>query len=140
MKANLRSLCLFALLLAALLSSASAQSLTNPSFEQTYLPIAPNVQPTPDSVRITGSIAPGWSDNTDWAKNVILAYGPETSRAHSGAACQRITMTQGFAQITQGMQFSAGRIQASVWVRAEPAQWVSLTVRLAGAPGTAFGA
>ena len=140
MKANFRSLCLFALLLAAPPSSASAQSLINPGFEQMYLPIAPNGQPVPDSARITGSIAPGWSDNTDWAKNVILAYGSDTNRPHSGAACQRITVTQGFAQITQGMQFAAGRIQASVWVRAEPAQWVSLTVRLAGAPYTAYGA
>ena len=140
MKANFRSLCLFALLLAAPPSSASAQSLINPGFEQMYLPIAPNGQLAPDPARITSSIAPGWGDNTDWAKNIVLAYGPETSRPHSGAVCQRITMTQGFAQITQGMQFSAGRIQASVWVRAEPAQWVSLTVRLAGAPGTAFGA
>ena len=106
MKANLRSLCLFALLLAAPLSSASAQSQIKPGFEQTYLPIAPNGQLAPDPAQITSSIAPGWGDNTDWAKNIVLAYGPETSRPHSGAACQRITVTQRFTQVTQGMQFS----------------------------------
>ena len=140
MKANLRSFFLFALLLSARLSSASAQSLINPGFEQNYLPVTTTDDAAPDAARITGSVAPGWSDNTDWAKNVILAYGQDTSRPHSGTTCQRIIVTKGFAQVTQSVQLLAGRLKASVWVRAEPAQWVSLTVRLAGAPYTAYGA
>ena len=140
MKANLRSFCLIALLLCAWLSSASAQSLINPGFEQNCLPVTTTGDAAPDAARITGSVAPGWSDNTDWAKNVILAYSPDTNRPHSGATYQRIMVTKGFAQVTQSVQLLAGRLKASVWVRAEPAQWVSLTVRLAGAPYTAYGA
>jgi len=66
-------------------------------------------------------------------------YAPDTSTPRSGTACQRITIRQGFSQFTQGVQFSAGRVRASLWVRAVPAQWVSLTVRLAGAPYTVYG-
>ena len=140
MKTSFPSLCFTVLLLTVLHGSVAAQSLTNPGFEQTYTAVAPSSDTAPDAAHVTGSTAPGWSDNTNWAKSVVLDYGPETNNPHSGTECQRITVTAGFAQFTQGVQFPAGRFRASVWVRAEPAQWVSLTIRLAGAPYTSYGA
>lgn len=136
-KMSLRSL-LFALLIAAALPTA-AQTLTNPGFEAAYAPVAPTGDTSTGSARIAGQIAPGWSDNTGWAKNVSLDYAPDTSAPHSGTTCQRITVIQGFAQFTQGIRFPAGRVRAALWVRAVPAQWVSLTVRLAGAPYAVYG-
>ena len=127
------------LLLCAALPPLSAQTLVNPGFEQAYPPVAPTADTAPDAAKITGSIAPGWSDNTGWAKDVALDYGPETTNPYSGTVCQRITVTKGFAQFTQGIQFPAGSVRASIWVRAQLAQWISLNMRQAGPPYTFYG-
>ena len=127
-------------LLCAVISPISAKTLTNPGFEQAYIPVVPTGDTASDSAKITGSSAPGWSDNTGWAKDVAVEYGSDTANPHSGAACQRITVAKGFAQFTQGVQFPAGSFRASVWVRAQPAQWVSLNIRQAGPPYAFYGA
>ena len=118
---------------------AGAQTLTNPGFESAYVPVVPTGDNSSGAARIAGQVAPGWSDNTSWAKNVSVNYVPDTTTPRSGTTCQRITVIQGFAQLAQNIPFPAGRIRTSLWVRAVPAQWVSLTVRLAGAPYTVYG-
>ena len=123
----------------AVLPPLSAQTLVNPGFEQAYTPVTPTTDMAPDAAKITGAIAPGWSDNTGWAKDVVLDYARETSNPHGGTGCQKITITKGFTQFTQGVQFTAGSFRASVWVRAQPAQWISLYFRQAGPPYAAYG-
>ena len=115
-------------------SPLRAQTLTNPGFEGAYQAVSPTADTASDSARITGSIAPGWSDNTSWAKNVAIDYGAAPDDPHGGASSQRITVTQGFAQFVQPVTFTAGRHRASVWMRAKPAQWVSLSLRQNGSP------
>src|SRR4051812_48071730 len=72
------------------------------------------------AAKVTGRLAKGWSDNSDWA-DVRVIYGVETASPHRGASAQRISLQRigsGAVQFTQGARFSGGRAYAfSVWMR-----------------------
>lgn len=124
--------------LALLLLPLHAQ-LVNPGFEGDYQAVNPNNQTLSSGAVLTGEIAKGWNDNSSWA-NVVIRYSRDTSDPHGGQACQKITVLKGFAQFAQSIPFPKGIMDASIWVRAEKPILVSLTLRLAPAPYTSYGA
>lgn len=102
-------------------ASISAQTLSNPSLEDPYLPVA--------ATGISGVIAGGWDDNTSWAPGINITYSRDTVNTRAGIACQRIQVNGGFAQFTQGLTLQPGRTSASVWMRASTPMWVALYLR-----------
>ena len=130
------------LLLCLILACASgtalrAQTLKDPGFEtpgQTL--VAQGGTPTPNS-QISGLVAESWEDNTSWA-DVQIAYSLDSVNPHGGSLSQRIETTRGFAQFVQPVHLTSGRHRASLWMRAVPAQWVSLGLRLGAAPYTIY--
>lgn len=113
----------------------AAQELKNPSFEmpgQVLVSTAP-----PSKAEISGTIADGWQDNTTWA-DVKLHYSLDAVLPHSGRLSQRIDAQRGFAQLVQPVQLVPGYCRFRVWLRADPAQFVEVTLRQAGAPYTNY--
>ena len=86
---------------------------------------------------ISGSIAKGWSDNSDWA-NPTAQYSPDTANPHGGAACQKVVVTSvgtGRVQFVQQFQLQAGNIYtASAWLRGTPGLEASLVIQQANSP------
>lgn len=130
-------------LLTLLLPGAMAQAveLKNPGFEGAYQPLPPPTAPANPNARITGRIAPGWTDNSDWA-DVAVDYGAETANPHRGKAAQRVSVARvsgGAVQFVQPVDFKKGRVYAfHVWLRGQPGAGVSLMLRQGGAPYTVY--
>jgi hypothetical protein len=125
---------------AALLFAAppiQAQTLTDPGFE-TAGPALVSTSDAASKAQISGTLAQGWQDNTNLA-DVQIAYALDSAHSRSGQFSQKITVTRGFAQTTQPVAFRAARYRASIWIRAQPTQWVSLTLREEGAPYDSYG-
>ncbi len=116
---------------------ARAQALKDPGFER---PAPGGGGDVPGGrAQISGTVADGWQDNTGWA-DVKIVYSLDRNDPHGGGSSQKIEIQRGFAQFVQPVLFRAGGCRAGLWLRARPAQWVTLTLRLAGAPYTAYAA
>ncbi|MFN7998747.1 MAG: carbohydrate binding domain-containing protein [Bryobacteraceae bacterium] len=113
----------------------TAVELANPGMEQPYNTVNLN------NGAISGSIANGWSDNSDWA-NPAVQYSPETANPHTGAACQKVVVTSvgtGRVQFVQQFQLQAGSIYtASAWLRGTPGLQASLVIQQANSPYGAY--
>jgi hypothetical protein len=59
-------------------------------------------------------------------------------RPHGGRFSQRIDVQRGFAQFVQPVRFTSGHYMFRVWLRAEPAQFVEVSLREAGAPYASY--
>ncbi|MDE3066256.1 MAG: hypothetical protein KGJ60_01765 [Verrucomicrobiota bacterium] len=100
----------------AVCERAGAQFLTKADFE-TFQP---------------GGIASNWTDQT--FGGAALSFAPETNNLHSGASCQRVTVsgindTNG-AMFYQPFQFQSGHVySAGIWLRAASNSLVQLELR-----------
>lgn len=125
--------CLFSILLVTHSGSLLAANLKNGGFESPY-------QPAPVSKGskgiVTGSIADGWRDNSNWA-DVSVDYGPETRGAHRGTA-QRISVQRfqsGAVQLVQTAEVTQGQsYRFRLWVRGTAGHSFQLTVQRAAPP------
>jgi len=126
---------LFGLAFAATIGATPcrAQTLKNPGFEIPGKTLASASGAPGGKADIRGQIAEGWADNSSWA-DVKLDYSLDSASPHSGKLAQKVAITRGFSQFMQPLLLTAGRHRAAVWLRAEPALWVSLTIRQSGAP------
>jgi hypothetical protein len=116
-----------------------AQDLKDPGFE-TAGPALVSTSDAPNGkAQISGTIADGWQDNTSWG-DVKIVYSLDPNNPHGGATCQRIDIQRGFAQFVQPITFKPECYTVSLWVRAEPAQWVALSLRQSGPPYDRFAA
>ncbi|MDQ2800539.1 MAG: hypothetical protein M3Y13_12985, partial [Armatimonadota bacterium] len=133
----------FLTLLTLLLPGAMAQAveLKNPGFEGAYQPLPPPTAVANIKALVSGQIAPGWTDNSDWA-DVAVDYGAETANPHRGKAAQRVSVARvsgGAVQFVQPVDFQKGRVYAfHVWLRGRPGAGVSLMLRQGGSPYTVF--
>ena len=115
-----------------------AQELKDPGFE-TPGPTLVSASDAPSGkAQINGVVADGWQDNTNWA-DVKIVYSLDPQNSHGGRFSQQIAVQRGFAQFVQPIAFQKGRYRATVWMRAQPAQWVSPGLRQAGAPYAVYG-
>ena len=105
--------------------------LVNPGMEKPYDGVDLN------NGAISGSIAKGWSDNSDWA-SATAQYSPDTTHPHSGSACQKVVVTSvgtGRVQFVQQLQLQAGNIYtASAWLRGTAGLEASLVIQQANSP------
>ena len=114
-------------------SAATNVQLTNAGLDGPYLPVQSGGQ-------ISGVIATGWSDNSNWGvtPTPTILYSQETANCHSGASCQKIDVTSvasGRMQFVQGYSQTAGSIYTvSAWVRGTPGVQVALSVQQASSP------
>ena len=101
-----------ALGLVACLASAGAQALTDPGFEGAYQPVASQSDLPSQKAQISGEIAPGWEDNSNWA-DVGIVYSRDTNNPHRGRASQKIAISRvntGAVQFVQTVAFTKGRV------------------------------
>lgn len=114
-----------------------ARQVTNGGFEKPFS--APKVfgNPTDSKATLSGELASGWEDNSNWAAATI-AYAPDAASPHGGGTSQRIELKsvakpgEG-AQICQIVSLARGRVyRASAWVRASADAKVALVVRPTG--------
>ena len=110
-----------------------AQELKDPGFETPGPALVSTSDAASGKAQISGIVADGWQDNTSWA-DVVVAYALDSNNPHGGRTSQKITVTRGFAQFVQPVSFQPARCRVSLWVRAEPAQWVALSLRQAASP------
>lgn len=116
---------------------ASAQTLKDPSFEAAGQTVMTASDAPTAKAQISGRVADGWQDNTDWA-DVKVHYSLDAVHPHSGRLSQRIDVGRGFAQFVQPVRFTAGHYLFRVWLRADPAQFVEVSLREAGAPYASY--
>lgn len=114
-----------------------AQELKDPGFETPGPALVSTSDAPSGKAQISGMVAEGWEDNTNWA-DVKIAYSLDPANPHGGRLSQRIEVGRGFAQFVQPVQFTSGRYRVSVWMRAEPEQWVSVGLREVGSPYTGY--
>lgn len=123
----------------AMAAAAHAQAgnlVANPGFEGAGVAVN-------ECANISGTVAPGWSDNTCWDDTrPQIAYAADAASPRSGAQSQRVTLVAGSrVQFVQQMPpvtpFNAYR--ASVWLRGQAGMEVTLYLREAGAPYRGFG-
>jgi hypothetical protein len=121
---------------AAVSATALDRTLINGEFEKPFGPAHTFGNPAASKAKISGELASGWEDNSDWAKATI-AYATETQKPHGGETCQRIELKEmgepGGAQICQQVTIRRGRVyEMSVWVRAAADTGVTLLARPSG--------
>lgn len=108
----------------------------NPGFEGEFTPL-PTANAPGAKARIVGAIAPGWSDNSDWAE-VDVEYGRDPLNPHRGQSAQKLVVkrvTNGAVQFTQAVSLHKGRIHLwKLWLRGQAGSAVTLAIRQAGAP------
>jgi uncharacterized protein (TIGR03437 family) len=123
--------------LALLTALAAAQTLNNPGFEGNYNTIS--LSGCTNTTGISGSLAEGWIENSCWNPQASVHYARDTALSHSGAAAQRITVSQGRIQFGQATQFSQARLYTfSLWLRAQAPMHITLLLRKAPAPYTVY--
>ena len=117
---------------------AVPQLLTNGGFEGPYVP----VHPAPGKAQITGSIANGWWDNSDWA-DVTIDYAEERGDVHGGASAQKVTVKEirsGEAHLAHDISLEAGHdYLLSFWAKGLPGARLSISLRQKQAPWTTYG-
>ena len=128
---------LFFLLMPPMLPMLRAQELRDPGFEVAGPALVTKSDAPNAKAQISGVVAEGWEDNTNWA-DVKIAYSLDPANPHGGKLSQKIEVGRGFAQFVQPVHFAEGRCRVNVWVRAEPAQWVSVGLREAGGSYTGY--
>ena len=115
---------------------AGSVFLTNRDFEGDYAAYQPSPGAKPDAMKakVSGSVASGWFDNSDWA-DVTLEYAPDTVKPYGGSKSQRITVRQIGAsgsqlQFAQRVQLTRGSAYTfSLYVRAEKETPLSIAIR-----------
>jgi hypothetical protein len=109
----------------------------NTGFEGNYTAVASSSDAPDQKAQISGVIAPGWSDNSNWA-DVAVTYAKDSVNTHRGQAAQKIQITRvnsGAVQFVQNVSFKKGRVHLwRVWLRGNPGTGVNLMLRKAGAP------
>jgi hypothetical protein len=118
-------------------SAEPQELLKNPRFQPPYA-----VQPAPTGKgQVTGQIAAGWADNSDWA-DVTVNYSQSAEGAHGGCSAQKIEVKDvrgDHVQFVQEFPVQRGHVYAlSVWLRGTPDSVVSLLLRQAPSPYTAY--
>lgn len=115
----------------------------NPGFEGPYVPVPTSSDKPGKKAKITGSVAPGWSDNSDWA-DVGVTYSPDADNPHRGATAQKVAIDRvdsGAVQFVQKVPLKKGRVHVwKLWMRGRPGTAVALTMRRADAPYTQYAA
>jgi hypothetical protein len=128
-------------LMCSLAMTATAQAQTpnlvsNPGFEGAGIAVN-------ECTNISGTVAPGWSDNTCWdTERPQIAYALDTAAPHGGAQSQRVSLVAGSrVQFVQELPpvtpFNAYRV--TVWLRSQANMEVTLGLREAGAPYRGYG-
>ncbi len=112
------------------------QTERNPGFEGPYNPVASSGLAT-----ITGVVATGWSDNSDWAP-VSVAYSEDATGPHGGGASQKVEILaapSGAVQLVQQLRLTPQRTyEFSVWLRGSPGAFVNVAIRNSPAPYNAY--
>ncbi|MBA3685896.1 MAG: carbohydrate binding domain-containing protein [Planctomycetes bacterium] len=82
--------------------------------------------------KVTGNVANGWSDNSDWA-DVKVEYAQDGDKPHGGKAAQRITVSKvggGAVQMVQTVSLKKGKSYSfSAWLKGKPGAQVGLFLR-----------
>lgn len=116
--------------------AGDALAFKNPGLEEPYA-----VVHSGGKGQITGRIASGWQDNSGWA-DVTVEYAPDTQNVHEGKCAQRIdvkAIRSGAVQFTQHVSLVKNHVYAlSVWLKGTDTIPVSLILRQAAAPYTAY--
>ncbi len=113
-------------------------TLVNPGFEAPYTPVPP-IDPS-QKAKITGKIANGWEDNSNWG-DVDIDYAADPVNPHSGQTSQRMTVSRvgnGYAQLIQSLTLEKGVYSAHVWLRGTAESVVRFQLRLVPAPYTKY--
>lgn len=120
---------------------AAPTALTNPGFESPFQPVAPVSEADSKQAKITGVVAQGWGDNSNWA-DVTIDYAQETLNPHRGTSCQRITVSRvagGTCQFVQNVTLQKGHVyEARVWLRGTTGAGIKLSLRQQGTPYTTY--
>ncbi len=113
----MRFLLILCFVLTAAISALPASALENPQFDGTYTDVQAS------RISITGTVAPGWIDNSSWA-DVTVHYAKRTTDTHTpGSACQLVTLTSIRSGEWQFMQ----EFQATADTKYEPGLWLKGT-------------
>lgn len=105
--------------------------------------------PTPKNAVISGEVALGWIDNSEWAA-VTVDYGTDSTIAHSGKTSQRIEVKRiapfeeagigSMVQFVQGVDISSkGKYRFAIWARASRTMNAVIKVRGGEKPFTSYG-
>lgn len=125
------------------MASAAVIPTENPGFEGAYTPVASSSDAPGNKGVIRGVIAPGWSDNSNWA-DVEVEYARDTINPHRGRAAQKVVIKRvlsGAVQFVQRVPLHKGRVHVwKLWMRGRPGASVALMIRQAGAPYTEYAA
>ena len=133
-----RLVMIMAIWIAALLAPCLAAAQTpvridNSTFEGAYVAFS---SPS-NGGTLSGSIAPGWQDNSSWA-NVTAVYRPLAGGARGGLTAQQIDVSavvDGAVQVYQPAPVTKGRLyRFSVWLRGTPGTHALLRVQASSAP------
>jgi len=118
---------------------ADKNGLQNADFEGAFLPVP--APPAGQRAKVSGSIAEGWLDNSEWA-DVSVKYLPQAVVAKSGSLCQGIQVKEvrkGRVQFVQKLHLAKGKTyRASLHVRASQSTPVELSFQKAGEPFTPY--
>ncbi len=116
-------------------TAPNADLLKNPEITSPFVA----VKPSTGIGKISGVIAHGWQDNSDWA-NVRVRYSEERNTVRSHKSCQRIDVQQvlddgrmHFYQPLNGMSAGQG-YRVSIWLRESVDVPIEVAVRQLGAP------
>jgi hypothetical protein len=105
--------------------------LNNADFERKYIEYRPQTN-YKGKAKISGKIAEGWYDNSDWAE-LTVHYAEDQKSPHGGATCQRIEIgdvQKGNFQYAQTIAIQPGQqYHAIAWVRASEETEVELHLR-----------
>jgi hypothetical protein len=123
------------------LRTTTSFSKRTPVLKATIHSVASSSDAPSQKAQISGVIAPGWSDNSNWA-DVAVEYSKDTVNPHRGQTAQKIQIgrvSSGAVQFVQNVSFKKGRVHVwRVWLRGNPGTGVGLSLRKAGAPYTEF--
>jgi hypothetical protein len=90
---------------------------------------------------ITGMLANGWTDNSDWA-DVAVNYSEDASNPHGGATSQKVevqAVNSGAVQLTQELFLRRNAVRGvSVWLRGTSGMQIALSLRQQRAPNTVY--
>jgi hypothetical protein len=118
---------------------ADKNGMRNADFEGAFQPVL--APPAGQKAKVSGSIAEGWQDNSDWA-DVTVKYLPQAAIAKSGSVCQGIHVKEirkGRVQFVQKLHLAKGKTyQATLHVRASQATPVELSLQKAVEPYTPY--
>ena len=90
---------------------------------------------------ITGTLANGWTDNSDWA-DVTVNYSEDTNAPHGGTTSQKVVVqavNSGAVQLVHELFLRRNVTRgASVWLRGTNGMQITLSLRLQREPYTVF--